>query len=149
MPPKWLGSRGTLLLLKVLGILGAIGCGEYATYSVMWHPDGFRWAILFFYIVLFSLFIITAELELLQHKVFKQFSKFLTTFTGRAIFYIFIGGLLLKDYGWIPGIWMISVGFLNVIAQCACSEALNVSLWTGKQKEKPQGAAPTPQPQQI
>lgn len=123
MPPKasFIGSRLSQNILKALGVAGAIACGLFSTYKLMWQPESVRWAIVFFYVSFFSLFIISAELGLLNHKQFRKFGMFLTTYSGRAAFYIFLGGLLLHDYGWIPGVYMLCLGVTNVVAQCVCT----------------------------
>lgn len=123
---NWIcGPKTPLYVLKALGIAGALGSGFYTTFRLMWQPENVRWAIVFFYLSLFAVIILSAELNLLKHRLFRRSGLFLTSFTGRAFFYIFMGGLMLQDYGLIPGIWMICTGFFNLFAQCMFSDALS------------------------
>ena len=124
IPPRFLYYG-----LKVLGMIGALGTGMYTTFIIMWGDDlQFRTAIVFFYLAIFCVFIISAELGLLNHPHFRKFGRFLTTCVGRAAFYIFIGGLQLDGYGYITGIYMISLGVLNVLLQCFCAEKIEKDL---------------------
>ena len=129
MAPQWCGSNTTLIILKICGLLGAVGSGLYTTFEVMYSASGeennqIRWKIINTYLSIFAIVITSAELNLLRHPQMAKFGAFLTTFTGRAILYVFIGGLLLKSWGFIPGIWMLATAGLNITAQCMCPKAL-------------------------
>jgi hypothetical protein len=120
--PLCFGPKTYHYLLKGAGLLGATASGFYTTYRIMWNFDDLRWAIVFCYLVVFNMMMISAELNLLGHRHFRRFGRFLTTFVGRAFFYIFIGGLMLDGVpGWIIGIYLMTLGVVNIIAQCACS----------------------------
>lgn len=125
MPPQCCGEKTPLYVLTGLGLLGAVGSGLYTTYMFLWEYENIRWSIIHLYLTFFSVAIVSAELGLLNHPAFKKFGMFLTTFTGRAFFYIFIGGLVLDGWGWACGIYMIALGLLNLFAQCAWSDALS------------------------
>lgn len=121
-----LGPRTVYYLLKIAGIFGAISAGIYTCNKLMYDYQNIRWSIIDFYETLFSLFIVSAELEQLEHPALKKFGLFLTTYIGRAIFYIFMGGLLLDgSWGMVPGIWLLVCGVINIMALCACKEQLD------------------------
>lgn len=119
--PMCLGPNTWVYALKAAGILGTLASGFYTTYRLMWNFDDLRWAIVFSYLVVFSVMLLSAEMNLLAHRHFKRFGRFLTTYVGRAFFYIFIGGLMLEGIeGWVIGIYLMSLGLINIFAQCMC-----------------------------
>jgi hypothetical protein len=129
MPPQWCGSNTTLYILRACGLLGAIGSGLYTTFMVMYAPASsdqatWRWKVIYFYLAFFSVAITSAELDLLRHPAMQKYGNFLTSFTGRAILYVFIGGLLLHEWGFVPGCFMLFTAGLNIVAQCFCPKAL-------------------------
>lgn len=123
IPPRFLYYG-----LKGLGVLGALGTGLYTTFAVMWGSADIRSTIVFFYLSVFCIFIISAELGLLNHPHFRKLGRFLTTCVGRAFFYIFIGGLQLDGYGYITGVYMIALGILNLLLQCFFAEKIENDL---------------------
>jgi hypothetical protein len=121
------GPRTWYWVLKVLGILGATGCGLYSSFSLIWRPGSFRWAVIFAYLVFFSVVIQSAELELLSHPWLSKYMKFLRSYFGRAAFYFFLGGLTLNGVDWydyIPGCFMIATGLLNLMVLCCAGGQL-------------------------
>ena len=107
-----------IIVLKVLGVIGAFASGCYTTYGVMYNAEDLRSRILFFYLSWFAVIMLSAELNLLAHRHFKRFGRFATTFTGRALFYIFIGGLLLNGWiGYTIGGYLIGLGVFNIVGQ--------------------------------
>jgi hypothetical protein len=118
-----------LIALKVFGIIGAFGCGCYTTYGVMYDAADLRSRILFFYLAWFCVVLLSAELNLLAHRHFKRFGRFATTFTGRALLYIFIGGLLLNGWiGYTIGGYLIALGLANIVGQFAFPSAEDAAL---------------------
>lgn len=116
------GPKTWEYVLKAASLLGIVAAGFYTTYRLMWNFDDLRWAIVFGYLIIFNVVLFSAELNLLKHRHFKRFGRFLTTFVGRALFYVFIGGLLLDGIeGWVIGIYLMTLGVANIIAQCVCS----------------------------
>lgn len=120
-----LGPRTMYWVLKMAGVLGAIGSGVYSCFQMMWQYENIRLSIIHFYVTLFSVFILSAEFEILEHPWTRKLGMFLTRYIGRAIFYIFIGGLLLEHWGFVPGVWMIAAGVLNVLVLCMCKDQLD------------------------
>lgn len=120
-------GRGTVYYgLKAMGLLGAVGCGLYTCFELMWsESNNIQWKIIYVYLTLFSAVIISAECDLMVHPRLKEFSLFITKHIGRSMFYIFMGGVILQEYGYIPGIWLITTGVLNVLALLLCSQALH------------------------
>ena len=132
------GGYEWLIVLKGMGILGSFGAGFYSTYMALFAPSGseenkIRWKIIFFFLAFFSVLCTSAELNLLKHPAMAKYGVFLTSYIGRAIFYIFIGGLLLKDYGFIPGCWLLGTAILNIFALCCCKDAIENG---GKKKQQ-------------
>ena len=126
--PPWLSGKASQIILKIAGLLGCFGAGCYCCFGVMWNFQNLRMSIVLVYLTAFCAILLSAELKLLDmHRHFKQCGRFLTTFTGRALMYIFIGGLLLEGVaGYIVGIYLITLGIVNMLAQCLC---------TGSEKE--------------
>jgi len=105
-------------LIRILGGLGSFCTGCYTCWAVMWADMDLRSRIVFIYLTVFTGIICSAELNLLQHPHFARVGRFLTTCIGRAFFYIFIGGLLLSGiWGWVLGIYNISIGVVNILFQ--------------------------------
>ena len=127
-PPSCFGPKTMTYVLKGLGVTGAVGCGWYTSFKLMWDNENVRWAIVFFYLSFFCIAIVSAELNLLNHPHFSKFGRFLTTYVGRAVFYIFIGGLLLDGNGWYPGMYMIILGVVNIVSQCLFSDQLDAQV---------------------
>ena len=124
--PQCLGPQTMMYIFKIAGILGAAASGFYTTWRLMWNPGGLRFAIVYCYLVLFSMMLLSAELSLFQHRHFKRFGRFLTTLSGRSFMYIFMGGLMLNDLpGYIVGIYLMCLGFLSLFASCVCSSAIH------------------------
>lgn len=123
------GAQYVVWLTKIAGVIGAYFCGCYNVYRICFDsdftkPDNYRWLIVYIYLVVFCLAIIVAELGLLKHRVFSKFGKFLTSFSGRGLIYLFVGGLMFDRndnnyYNYIPGIYMILIAVFNIIIQCA------------------------------
>ncbi|ESL10636.1 hypothetical protein TRSC58_01627 [Trypanosoma rangeli SC58] len=110
--------------LQLLGVAGAFGSGSFALFLLMWSPPRelgeVRMHIAFVYVVFFAVVLPAAELGMMQHQHLARFTRFLLSHVGRALVYIFIGGLLLGNHvgGWVVGVYMISLGVLNVLAAC-------------------------------
>ena len=138
--PTCCGPRTLYYILQVGGIVGAVASGLYTTYMLMWEYTTLRWAIMYFYLTVFSFAIIIAELGFLQHKAFHTYAMFLTTYTGRGLFYIFMGGLLLKDWGIVVGIYMFTMAILNIGSVCCYSDNLK----EGQPKVESASTASTP-----
>lgn len=121
--PPWLTGNKSRIVLKIAGILGSLGAGCYCAFRLMWNFENLRMGIVYAYLTLFCAILLSAELTLLDmHRHFKQFGRFLTTFTGRALVYIFIGGLMLEGVpGYVVGIYLITLGIVNLLAQCLCT----------------------------
>lgn len=132
--PNCFGPKTLPYLLKAACVLGCVGSGFYTTYKLIWEFSNLRWTIVFGYCTVFAVLLLSAELNLLAHRHFKRFGRFMTTFVGRAFFYIFIGGLLLEGIeGWCVGIYLMTLGVINIGAQCAC---------TGQEESKPDAIQP-------
>lgn len=112
------------IILRVMGILGAIGIGLYSANDFLWAPFDLRFKIVDAYLCMFAAVIISAEMNWMTHPWIAGFGLFLTKYTGRAIFYIFLGGLVLDGYGYIPGIWLLATAVLNIVSLCFCSGKL-------------------------
>lgn len=147
MAPSFCGPKTVLYLIRGAGLLGGFGGGLDTTYKLMW-PETFniRWAIIFFYLCIFCLFIISAELDLLNHPIFKKFGRFMTTFSGRAFFYLFIGGLIMNGSEWyqyIPGVYLCACAILNIVALCCWGNYLDGA---DSVEDKKGGSAPPDTP---
>ena len=147
MPPTCLGPNTILYLIRVAGIIGGYAGGLQTTYRLMWPVEfNIRTEILMGYLTIFNLLILSAEFNLLDHPIFKKFGKFMTTFSGRAFFYVFIGGLILDGdvwYEYIPGVYMLCVALLNIIALCCWGNYLEGATKGGA---LPSSAAPPDTP---
>jgi hypothetical protein len=119
------GPRTMYWLLKFAAILGAVGAGVYSCNQLMYTYTTIRWSLLHFYNTIFSLFIFSAEFELLEHPALKATFGILLSYTGRALFYFFMGGLMLDSWGYVPGIWLLCTGAANIIALCFCKAQLD------------------------
>jgi hypothetical protein len=114
-------SRPFPLILKILNILGAFGCGTYTLYMFIEHKyNSIRTFIALIYLLAFSIVIPAAEAGLMKHPLLSAFARFIVSPIGRAFLYIFMGGVILGEGigGWIIGIYLFAVGVLNVIAAC-------------------------------
>ena len=114
-------SRPFPLILKILNILGAFGCGTYALYLFIQHQwEGIRTFICLIYLLAFSIIIPAAEAGLMKHPLLSSFARFSVSPIGRAFLYIFMGGVILGQGigGWVIGIYLFAIGVLNVIAAC-------------------------------
>eukprot|EP00760_Papus_ankaliazontas_P010740 PhM_4_TR14427/c0_g2_i1/m.24274 len=143
--PQCCGAKTVPLTLHALGIVGAVAAGLYTTDKLMWDHGSLRWAIMYTYLIAFSFVVIVAELGFLQANVFRTYAMFLTTYTGRGIFYIFFGGLLLKGWGLVVGIYLMVVGGVNICSVCCLSEHLKAE----HQRVPSESQPPTPGPTAI
>jgi MFS family permease len=104
---------------KSITIIGAILGGLFATNQMIYYDD-VRWHLIYFYLAALCIVVITAEFNLLRHRIFKAFANFLITPTGRGATYLFIGGLMISEDMWgiIIGAIMITCGVINMFAWC-------------------------------
>ncbi|EAN83760.1 hypothetical protein C3747_122g251c [Trypanosoma cruzi] len=121
-------AKNFVFLLKFLGVAGAFGSGSLALFLLMWFRphelNEVRMFIAYVYIIFFSVISPAAEVGMMQHRHLMRFTRFLLSNIGRAFLYVFIGGLLLGTHiaGWIVGVYMISLGVLNIFAYCVTGE---------------------------
>ncbi|KPA75915.1 hypothetical protein ABB37_08084 [Leptomonas pyrrhocoris] len=118
-------SRPFPLILKVLNIIGAFGCGTYALFLFIQHRwDSIRFFVALIYLLAFSIVIPAAEAGLMKHPLLSFFARFLVSPIGRAFLYIFMGGVILGNGigGWVIGIYLLAIGVLNVVAACFLRE---------------------------
>lgn len=114
-------SRPFPLILKILNILGAFGCGSYALFLFIRHDyDTIRTFVALIYLLAFAIVIPAAEAGLMNHPLLSSFARFLVSPIGRAFLYIFMGGVILGNGigGWVIGIYLFAIGVLNVVAAC-------------------------------
>ncbi|CAG9570002.1 conserved hypothetical protein [Leishmania major strain Friedlin] len=107
--------------LKILGILGAFGCGTYVLFLFMIHHyHSIRSFAALLYLLTFSIIIPSAESGLLNSTMLAVFARFLISPMGRAFLYVFMGGVILGIGigGWVVGVYLFVVAILNVIAGC-------------------------------
>ncbi|CBZ24341.1 conserved hypothetical protein [Leishmania mexicana MHOM/GT/2001/U1103] len=107
--------------LKILGILGAFGCGTYVLFLFMIHQYySIRSFAVLLYLLIFSVIIPSAESGLLNYTMMAVFARFLVSPMGRAFLYVFMGGVILGNGigGWVVGGYLFVVAILNVIAGC-------------------------------
>ncbi|RNF13274.1 putative golgi apparatus membrane protein [Trypanosoma conorhini] len=111
-------------LLQLLGVAGAFGSGSFALFLLMWFPPReiteVRMYIAYVYVILIAVVLPAAEVGTMRHRHLAHFTRFLLSHVGRAFVYVFTGGLLLGNRlgGWVVGVYMISLGVLNVFAAC-------------------------------
>ncbi|KAG5488367.1 uncharacterized protein JKF63_07962 [Porcisia hertigi] len=116
-----LHSRPFPLILKVLNILGAFGCGTYALFLLIQRLYGdVRTFTALIYLLFFSIVIPSAECGLMSHPLLSSSSRFLLSPIGRTFLYVFMGGVILGAGigGWIIGIYLLAIGVLNIGALC-------------------------------
>ncbi|KPI88105.1 hypothetical protein ABL78_2792 [Leptomonas seymouri] len=118
-------SRPFPLVLKVLNVIGAFGCGTYALYLFIQHRwDSIRFFVALIYLLAFSIVIPAAEAGLMKHPLLSSFARFIVSPIGRAFLYIFMGGVILGNGvgGWIIGIYLLAVGIVNIVSACFLSD---------------------------
>jgi hypothetical protein len=119
---KCCGPNTPVYVTKSITITGGLAAGLYSTNRMLYYDgtDRFRWHLIFFYLAALSILVLSAEFNLMRHRVFKAFAAFLSTCTGRGVTYIFIGGLMLltDTPGLIIGICMMTAGVINMFAWC-------------------------------
>ncbi|KAG5485617.1 hypothetical protein LSCM4_06573 [Leishmania orientalis] len=116
-----LHSRPFPLTLTILNILGAFACGSYALFLFITHKyRDIRTFAALLYLLGFSIVIPSAELGFMKHPMLASFARFLVSPIGRAFLYVFMGGVILGNGigGWIVGIYLLSIGVLNISAAC-------------------------------
>jgi len=107
--------------LRILGF--ALGCTVIALgcYAAATEDFDMELTVQNVYRIMFGILIVLAEARLTS--MLRWFS-FLTFFWGLGAFYIFVGGLAMGDrwYEITMAIAMCSMGFIYLIASCACAE---------------------------
>eukprot|EP00823_Brevimastigomonas_motovehiculus_P004406 TRINITY_DN2906_c0_g1_i1.p1 TRINITY_DN2906_c0_g1~~TRINITY_DN2906_c0_g1_i1.p1 ORF type:complete len:255 (+),score=53.47 TRINITY_DN2906_c0_g1_i1:62-826(+) len=120
--------------------LGLLACG--IIYIVIpgssFSPKSFVFAI---YEVLFGVLIILAELK---WKPLLKWFRFLATYLGLGLFYLFLGGFALNDawYDIILAICLCAVGIIDLLLACSCKKMKGFE----ETPMQPMGAGPTPPP---
>lgn len=118
-------SRPFPLVLMILNVLGAFGCGTYSLYLFITHRySSVGTFVALMYLLGFSIIIPSAELGLMAHPYLMRFSRFLVSPVGRAFLYIFMGGVILGNGvgGWVVGIYLLALGVLNIGAMCVLKD---------------------------
>lgn len=115
------------ILLAVLTIVGAFGCGSYSLWLLVTRNYGgisaFRMTVALVYLTAFSAILPSAELGFMRHPHLQKFARFLMAPMGRAFLLIFMGGVILGNGvgGWIVGIYLLAVGVFSIIAGISAS----------------------------
>uniref|UniRef100_A0A6U4P6B6 Uncharacterized protein n=1 Tax=Neobodo designis TaxID=312471 RepID=A0A6U4P6B6_NEODS len=124
-----LGPRTVYWVLKISALLGALGAGLYSSNHLIFPKDDDdkepQWVLLHFYNTLFSVLVTSAEFEVLEHPKLKAAFGVMQSYIGRAATYIFMGGLLMDGWGYVPGVWLMAVALANVLGLCFYKDQLN------------------------
>jgi hypothetical protein len=124
-----LGPRTVYWMLKAAALLGALGAGLYSCNELIFPKDSddrtAQWTLLHFYNTLFSVLVTSAEFEVLEHPTLKAAFGVLQSYVGRAAVYVFMGGLLMDGWGYIPGVWLMVVATCNILGLCFFKDQLN------------------------
>ena len=102
-------------VLLIAGAIGGLGLAAYNAYMLC-HFTSLRWTLVHFYLIVFAMISLVAELGFLRTPRFEVYCKFLTTRTGRGLFYIFLAGLMWKGWGIIIAAYLTVLGVLNFFA---------------------------------
>jgi hypothetical protein len=115
-------KKNARMIIKVMTILCVVAAGLFSCNQMMYYSgDGaIRWHLIYFYTTFLSIFVITAEIDLLRHRSFRNFIGFLTNNTGRGVCLLFMGGTMLLNQtaGLIVGICLFVAGFMNLFSWC-------------------------------
>ena len=116
------GAKTSVYVTKAVTLASALAAGLFCTHEMMYYSgsDKMRWHLIYFYLTVLSLLILTAEFNLLRHRIFRAFGQFLTTNTGRGITYFFMGGLMILNgtYGLVIGICLMVAGVMTLFSWC-------------------------------
>ena len=128
---NFLALKHAQTVLKYAGITGSLVSVGYSVYMLLIRFD-FVLAFMYVYLILFAISLIAAELGFFQGNSYQAYVLFMTTHTGRGLFYIFVAGLLLRGWGIPVASYLILIGFMNI-----CLPLRSDTITTSSNSEEP------------
>mmetsp|Transcript_2034 Transcript_2034/g.3177 ORF Transcript_2034/g.3177 Transcript_2034/m.3177 type:complete len:150 (-) Transcript_2034:58-507(-) len=110
---RFIRVKHALAMLRAAGIIGASATIGYSLYMLIFRFEFFL-AFMYVYLILFAICLILSETGSFECSRFRAYFLFLSRFTGRGLFYIFVAGLLLNGWGIFIACWLIGVGILHI-----------------------------------